>query len=980
MSTREIALANHMTAVGEDNDGVISDLAPAGPIFGRDKEIDDFLQLISDPARSSITLVGGDAGIGKTRLLQAVGDGCRASGGVVLVGRCLDLGDSAAPYLAVTDIVRAARALPAASELTGLDGVTMSDGLRPLEFFEAVADLVEQLGNLAPALIVVEDVHWADRSMRDLLTYLLTRGVTPGVHLAMTYRTDDLHRRHPLRPSLAEWSRLPQVRRLSLDPLDTDPARNLVRHLRPDLAEGTAAVIVRRAGGNPFFTEELVAASVSCEDEEGPLLPPDLAGLLLVRTDGLDDDTRSVLRAVSVVGSAASEETLADLTGLPVGALQAALRAAVDAHLLVPARSGQYDFRHALLAEATYDDLLPGERIRLHDRRTDILLARGGPGTAAPIAMHAERAGRFGDSVRARIAAGQEAMDAAAPANAARHFESAIALAAAHPDTASVAANLSQLAAEALLAAGEPHRAAALIRGDLRGHDGTLLDRARLLRLYLSALLMTDLPTMQVRLGAPGLPDEADELLDLAITWAREGGDDILLGRLVALKAHYLLAFGRYDEAAVSAGDALTIGRAVDDPAITTDAMTTQAKLDGISGDMTSALSVLEQVRQKAASDGDIRAELRALHQMAGLQVRVEQYALAEATYERAIQRATEARARTELYGIDSVVYAAVIAAKLGKWAHVDELLSNTADLPVLARATATAALTAVDVARGRPQAVPASHESLRSHWTEDMFVVVNDAPAVIEVLGDRGDLAGAVAVYDEATATVRSVWRLPVFDAQIRMTALLLTHLADATAGKPRLSAEWAERATQLEAILDAVMLLRRRREALGLESRAWYARARAEVMRLSGDIPEAVAEYREAVRLFAQLEFPYERAAAEVLLSRALHADGRSEEARQVSGQALETAHRLGSARLIAQLRSTRAFDDDDRISTLTPREREVLNLVASGMTNGQVASRLFISTKTASVHVSNILAKLGATNRTEAVDLARRQGLLG
>lgn len=970
------AIIGAVHPVTGDNDDVTSESTPRGPIFGRDGELDDFTQLLTDSAESSITLLGGDAGIGKTRLLQEIGATCRAEGGLVLVGRCLDLGDSAAPYLPIMDIVRTA---------PDIDPKTVApEGVRPIELFESVATMFDQLADRAPVLIVVEDVHWADRATRELLTYQFTHGMRPGVHLVATYRTDDLHRRHPLRPALAEWSRLPNVRRVVLDPLGADPARHLIEHLEPGLSDTAVGEIFRRSGGNPFFTEELVAATMQPHAMSNPALPSDLVDLLLVRTDALDEDPRRVLRAVSVAGSRASDAVLEQLADLPPERLHTALRSTIDAHLLVPHRDGQYVFRHALLSEAVYDDLLPGERVRLHDKLTDILLEECKPGCAAALAMHAEDAGRYGVALTARVAAGEEALASAAPPNAARHFEKAISLATGHPELTDVPDDLPQRAASALLAAGDPHRAAELMREALRSHTGSMLERARLVLLYLSAVLLTDMPTMHIKLAMPDLPDQADELLDTAIGWARQGEDNVLIGELVALKAHYLLAFDRNDEAAVAAADALTIGRAVDRPSIITDAMTTQAKLDGLAGDVSTALATLEQVREKAAAEGDIRAELRALHQLAGMYARTDDHARTAATYAEAIRRATEANARTEIYGMDSVLFAATLAAKTADWAKVDELLAPTDDLPELTRISVLSLRFTVDVARGRFEDALAKHEILRPHWSHDMYLLANDVPGMIDILGSTGDLAGAVATYDDALATVRKVWRLSVFDAQIRMTALLLTHLANAIAGKPREVAEWSSRVEQLDAVLAEVAAMRGTRESLGEESRAWFARARGDLARIAGDDDLAVSEFRESARLFEKAGFRYEQASAELLLSQALQISGELEEARALSDRVLATARELDARQLITQVRgASRGGGSGGRGSssgaTLTPREHDVLELVAAGMTNGQLAAKLFISAKTASVHVSNILAKLGAATRTEAVDLARQRGLL-
>ena len=197
MSQPGSAVADPLTRATGDNDEMSSDPAPDGPIFGRSREIDDFAQLLGDTARSSISLVGGDAGIGKTRLVQELAARCRSAGGLVLVGHCLDLGDSAASYLPISDIARSLRELPIAADLA-VGSLQPADSVRPVEFFETVATMFDALAQFSPVLVVLEDVHWADRSTRELLTYLFTHEVRPGVHVIATYRTDDLHRRHLL--------------------------------------------------------------------------------------------------------------------------------------------------------------------------------------------------------------------------------------------------------------------------------------------------------------------------------------------------------------------------------------------------------------------------------------------------------------------------------------------------------------------------------------------------------------------------------------------------------------------------------------------------------------------------------------------------------------------------------------------------------------------------------------------------------------
>ncbi len=210
--------------------------------------------------------------------------------------------------------------------------------------------------------------------------------------------------------------RLPVVHRLQLEGLADDAVRDLVGGLldAPDLVR----TVVERAEGNAFFAEELASAAAR------RAVPDDLADLLLVRLDRLDEAARQVVRVAAAGGRVVSHALLAavllELGGGaadPLG-LDASLREAVDQHVLVPTSGGGYAFRHALLAEAAYDDLLPGERARLHAAYVAVLVAGTAPGTAAELARHARAAGDQAVAARAAAEAGDEAMRVGAPQDA----------------------------------------------------------------------------------------------------------------------------------------------------------------------------------------------------------------------------------------------------------------------------------------------------------------------------------------------------------------------------------------------------------------------------------------------------------------------------------------------------------------------------------------------------------------------------------
>ncbi|MFC7656231.1 ATP-binding protein [Pseudonocardia benzenivorans] len=279
---------------------------------------------------------------------------------------------------------RAPDAAPAAPGSRPREEVTAGErDLGQLRVFDAVLSVLSERSAQDPLLLVLEDVHWADTSSRDLLFFLVSRLGGQRMLVLASYRGDDLHRRHPLRPLLAELVRLPAVTRIDLAALGAADAEQLVRVLADGtLSDASVARIARRSEGNAFFAEELVSAS-----DEG--VPDGLAEVLLARLDRLTPGARRVLRAAAVAGRRVRHERLAAVVGLDVDELEAALRSAVAHHILVADPAGRsvtagdtYVFRHALLHEAIYQDLLPGERSRLHAAFA-ALLSPAAPATSA---------------------------------------------------------------------------------------------------------------------------------------------------------------------------------------------------------------------------------------------------------------------------------------------------------------------------------------------------------------------------------------------------------------------------------------------------------------------------------------------------------------------------------------------------------------------------------------------------------------------
>ena len=406
-------------------------------------------------------------------------------------------------------------------------------------------------------LLVVEDAHWADASTRHLLQFVLARRFTNPVSLVVSYRSDDLHRRHPLRAAVAEWSRLPGVRRLELEPLDDSAVGAILRSREATrLSDRGATTIIRRAAGNAFYAEELLDAGLA----DGAL-PGSLAELVLVRLDRLTDAARLVVGAVACAGGPATDTMLAEVVGLDAPRLDTALREAID-HKVLVSHGDSYAFRHALLAEAVHDDLLPGERRRLHESFLAALTRPGASGAAREVALHAEAAGDRATAFTASLSAGHDAVRVSGHDEAAGHYGRALALIDAAPDGFDVV-DLLVDTVEALVASGHLREAAELLREHLAQlPESDITGRGRLLVALGNTLYYSD------------ADDDAVEASGLALEVVPDE-PTALRAEAEALRARTTATVHRYDEAIEHAERAVSIGEMLDNREIVVDAQAT---------------------------------------------------------------------------------------------------------------------------------------------------------------------------------------------------------------------------------------------------------------------------------------------------------------------------------------------------------------------------------------------------------------------
>ncbi|MET0468714.1 MAG: LuxR C-terminal-related transcriptional regulator, partial [Aeromicrobium sp.] len=829
--------------------------------------------------------------------------------------------------------------------------------------------LIGALDSLAvdqPLLLVIEDAHWADASTRHLIRYVLAQGFHSAVHVVVSYRADDLHRRHPLRQALAEWVRLPGVRRIELEPLGDADVVDLVRtRTAGGMAADDLQAVVQRAAGNAFFVEELLDAGL---DDQRTALPETLSDLLLVRLERLDENARRLVRAASVTDGREGFAALAAAAGLTDLELDEALVTAVDHKVLRRSGSDDYGFRHALLGEALRDDLLPGERRRIH---AAFLAALDDTAPPSTVARHAAAAGEREIAFSATVRAAEAASRVAGYEEAAQHYEQALALIDAAPEGTDEV-DLVIDAANALVTSGQVLRALELLRDQIEQLPADV-DRdchGRLLVAIGTTTYFANLDTEAEeasREAALIVPDEPT----------------VLRAEVAALRARTLASWRRDDEAVVWAERALAIAEQIGAEHVISDAKVQLTRLMVRSGeDPVKAKQAFRELIEGSRAAGHVLGELRGLHQMAFVHVNAGELDEAEAAFVEVMERAEQTGWSWGPYGFDGRFFGALLAYMRGRWDRTVELCEVGPGAPAMFDAYLQAVGLLVAAGRGEVDQIERTLP-LRSLWRHEVASSVHSSSALVDLHGVTGDLAAARQAYEHLVDLETRVWEEPLFPGRVRIAALLVGQYATAVRTLDRVErAALLDHARELAGVVEAVV---EDNPMFGPEGQAWRRRAHAEIARLRWrcgvDAPSAdelVDSWRGTRELFASLGDPYEVARSSARLAEVLLTTGGDVEGVALIAEARATAESLGARPLLAELdllRPRPARSEAD----LTPREVEVLQQVAAGLSNGEIGARLFISTKTVSVHVSNILAKLGASGRTEAAAIARRRGLL-
>jgi DNA-binding CsgD family transcriptional regulator/tetratricopeptide (TPR) repeat protein len=974
---------------------------------GRSAELAELEAALADAAEGQpwMAFVAGDSGVGKTRLLSELTQRALASGARVLSGDCVELGEGELPYAPIVGALRAlARShdpvvdeLPASvrAELSTLLPELSTPGAEPQadaaaqgRLFEALLLLLDRLGQDAPVLLAIEDLHWADRASRAFLAFLGRSLCRERVLVVATYRSDELHRRHPLRPLLAELERDTRSRRIDLAPLTREELGELLADILGGAADGDLVErVYARSEGHPLFVEELLAAGL---DGRGSL-PPTLRDALMVRVERLPATAQEVLRVIAV-GQRLDDELLADATGLAQADLHEALREAVANHILAVGSDRRYRFRHALLREVVDDDLLPGERAAIDLRLARALEARAerdglGVYLAAAIAHHYASAGDQPAALRASVRAADAAEGVHAFGEAAALLERAVELFDRVPDPETVAGTdrvtLLTRAAEDHLREGDHARPEALARAALALID----ERAEPHR---AVRLLDTLHSAQWYLGRG---DESLATIEHALALLPPDEISPERGMLLGSKAKTMMLRARDREAVEVARETLTVAEALGDEQLRGRALNALGTSLMNLGDVETGSAALHEALALAQRDG-VPWQLNAAY-----------INLADALHLNG--RLREARAVVEegmaqeerLNQAWLVILRAELAIEAGEWDTAQAILASIGGRQIgntlvnLDLRRAELALGRGDHAEARERLEEAAH--LGAGMDEPQFTGVLGALRA-ELERRVGDLAAARDAAQDALDRLETCTDDTARLARVSATAMSVE--ADAA----QRARDLGEAEDERLALMQADMHVARAEAAAHREGPlevGWLLVARAERTRAAGAADPAA--YAAAAEAWTALGRPYPAAVMRYRQAEAHVNAGDRDAAAETAREARSATARLGAGWLHGEVEglaararlalgdepAPQAVDDGDGDAVagddpfgLTPRERQVLELVARGATNREIGTELFMAEKTASVHVSRILAKLDVRSRTEAAGVAHRLGLAG
>ncbi len=940
-----------------------------------------------------MTLLEGPAGIGKSHLVGELAEHLSDRGVRVLTGRCLDLVDVSLPFLPFVEMLR-----PVREQLRRADLLSTSRGLAALigapeeapttdavaalghlRLFEEVLRALDVVRDDAGLVLLLEDVHAADPSTIDLLTFLVGPLEPLAIGVVGTMR--------PPGPADAALAQLraaitradPDAIR-TVPPMGDDEIEVIIVGTGPqELPYETVAAIAARAEGNPLFAQELAAAA----RHGGGGLPDGLRATLLARFDRTSTETQRILRVAAAIGRHVHPRVLAKLVTTAEDQLWTALREAVDAGLLVVQRqAGTYRFRHALLGEAVYETLLPGQKEALHRRIAEVLAGHQAdldPLGAGELARHHRLAGLWQPAFTGALVAAAEAERVGALGDALQHIRTAI--------------DLWDQVEDPIALAGRD-------RASLLAHSAELANasgRGDAVELVTEAIASLDpasdgvtLGLLHERLGSYSLDVGHRDAGRRALARAADLVGDapsVPRAQVLATTAIFLTLSCRYGEALTVATQTLELARATEDPRSAIRALSAMGMCMAYLGRLEEGIECLETADHLAAEAGtpsDVTRTYRMRSDILRLAGRLDD----------AVAIADDGLEVAERLGVahsDGLVirtHRAWACLGTGAWEDARTTLAPAlrspgaywVELPLLVSAE-------LELLEGNPDRAALALDAAARVAHEPRW-----QPAWTRL---RAEVALAEGNPDLAVNGVADALLVPLergnAPEQVRLAAVGLQAVGDLLPLR-RANGEPTEPLLQeARTFLDRARAAADAATSVTLDADAWSATAQAEFARSTADVDVAAA-WVDAEGWWRTLERPYLVAYCGYRHAEALVATGIGRaEAGAVARSAHVAATDLGAAglrdaiELLARRARLRLVGTDEvtappsASSPLTPRETEVLGLVAQGLSNGEIAEMLVISPKTASVHVSNILAKLDVPGRVEAAAVGQQLGLL-
>lgn len=906
-----------------------------------------------------LALISGEAGLGKTTLVTTFTQ-AHQDEALVLTTHCIGGVGEPIPYAPFVQAVKALAAALGTDQLVAwvgggrvglgalLPALRRETDVEPqrMQVFEAVASALEGAAAQRPVILVVEDCHWADPSSIELLRFLDAALARLPILIMVSYRSDEVTGRHPVRRLVAELQRRPTTTRVEVRALDAGEVAQLVRPLLGSRAStATVARIVERSEGIPYFAEELAMG-----DQRA--LPSTLSEALLARVHGLSEPAGQVVRLAAPAGGRVSHAQLQALSDLDESELDHAVREVVDAGVFVT-NEGGYAFRHALLREVVEDDLLPGEHGRLHGRYADLLVARPELASPGQLARHLIEAGRDAEAFAASLSAAEQLTDDD-PASL-THYEDALRLWD-HVDNPEQVmgggrAELLERAAQAAYWNSDNPRAFALMTQCLAETSPDADPRSVARRLLLKA-----------RTQKRGDTSEA-----VASAWAAHDltpEDSIDRADVLDFLAGRALLFDTPTATLDLANQGLDIASRTGAESLVANLLVTKGCALCNLGAEQEGLALIEQGGAKYEPRMRLRYYTNLGHHLNYLGQYRRSAQLSAQGVEAARDLGLERWIGTMLAGNTAE---ALIA--LGDWQEASRLMErslaiNPPHIHYLQLRMLTGWLAWL---RGDQATVSEVVSEMEPIFGQGAGEAQFQTAFLVPLAGEAIDAGNPDRAWSKLSAELaRGIRQAPYPSWQLVCVARRsLTHLPGAT----------PEQSQWLDACADAIPS-----SSVTSLFRAWY---RAEASQSAADWRAVVTTNPDILPVWLAVDA--HTRAAEATLSAGLTSQTSVEALADLEAAQALTG-RLGTTRWderldalshsLGQQRPTPPSSDAEG-SMFTPREREVLALVAEGRTNGEIGKALFVSSKTASVHVSNILAKLGVATRGEAAAWAHRNG---